>query len=633
MDLRKERIKTIWKCTYCGCENTLTARKCVFCNTSRPEPASGSVPASMPEIRRHSQEPHPSPKKISHSRSTSITDFGQKSPEPKPNAKEKRSSLGNAPMTKSASASSLTSLEEAALQQSDASTAEEIAQKENERAMTPSREALKTFYSLATDVDEPPSKSTLDSAIDSSTSKATTESQAGSVTQQTTRVPISSRIATSLTRENLSHALSLVTFTIGEIVKTPVLSIVCGFLLFLILNLWIGPTAIISSLICLAIIHYSQMSHAKRHDLLRRFKIQENNALRSDLRNKIERDWINKLILHWWKNRSEAVTANFLSTVEASMNKNPPKLVKSIKMGSFIMGGTAPVIDQFLKHDAIGSTMIVDMSLHFAGETEFTFRAHLSDLISVGMKIRGIKFQSKMRLEVLFLPHKSAYSISCIEKPVLDFSVFPLDSSLDLTTIPGLSDWLHHVADESLKNYLVEPNKFAFYQAESDPRKSLPTQLPSIQKDKKKRKDVLQEPQSEKIASRKEAYALFGVTPETIEYVENLAQNEELFLKFPLDGYKQFALSKRQERHAMLMMKVVPRLGTLRYKLCPTRMDDRLFWFVYFSLLRKRLKMLDDQPNSSEQVDADWNKVQNFERHQQARDAHQRMSERYAHLM
>jgi hypothetical protein len=48
-------------------------------------------------------------------------------------------------------------------------------------------------------------------------------------------------------------------------------------------------------------------------------------------------------------------------------------------------------------------------------------------------------------------------------------------------------------------------------------------------------------------------------------------------------------LNQRQQRHAEMMMREVPALANLRYRLCPLKMDDDVFWWIYFCLIRNRL--------------------------------------------
>ena len=48
------------------------------------------------------------------------------------------------------------------------------------------------------------------------------------------------------------------------------------------------------------------------------------------------------------------------------------------------------------------------------------------------------------------------------------------------------------------------------------------------------------------------------------------------------DG-EDFRLSPWQERHVMLMLQRAEQLQSLRYALCPKRMEESLFWTIYFS--------------------------------------------------
>ena len=56
----------------------------------------------------------------------------------------------------------------------------------------------------------------------------------------------------------------------------------------------------------------------------------------------------------------------------------------------------------------------------------------------------------------------------------------------------------------------------------------------------------------------------------------------------------------------MAIMREVPALGELRFRLCPRHLDDDKFWYVYFSLVRKPIGKalgVGDDPRS---VEHDW---------------------------
>lgn len=85
----------------------------------------------------------------------------------------------------------------------------------------------------------------------------------------------------------------------------------------------------------------------------------------------------------------------------------------------------------------------------------------------------------------------------------------------------------------------------------------------------------------------------YGITPSLIEYISNLAQNPDIFLNYPLEGEeKNFVMTAKQARHAELIMNEVPKLAQLRYELCPLRLSESAFWYIYFTLAHKRLGKL-----------------------------------------
>lgn len=89
------------------------------------------------------------------------------------------------------------------------------------------------------------------------------------------------------------------------------------------------------------------------------------------------------------------------------------------------------------------------------------------------------------------------------------------------------------------------------------------------------------------------------ITAEMKEFASTLCDHPDTFLSFPLDMIPSMALpegqsapfvfTRRQLRHAQLMIEAVPALQRLRYQLCPKELTEDQFWQVYFLLTRKRL--------------------------------------------
>jgi len=286
--------------------------------------------------------------------------------------------------------------------------------------------------------------------------------------------------------------------------------------------------------------------------------------------------------------------------------------VKTIKMGTYSMGEVPPYVDEILSTTREANSMQIEFLAHFSGDCQFTLIPAISDSITIPVSIKSIKIKGKFRLELVWKPQSTSYSFTTVEYPFLDFSVFT-NSFIDLTTIPGFSEWLHHSASETINKYLLWPNKFVFYHHElSD---APPTEVMNdhpLPPPKKSRFQIKKKKTLTK--SYEEVLALFGVSDRVKEYVENLCQNEEVFLQFPLEGAESLELSDRQQKHAMIMMSLVASLAKLRYLLCPKKMDDQHFWFVYFSLLKKRTSGLYVDDDNSARVSTDWKELQSFEK-------------------
>ena len=75
-------------------------------------------------------------------------------------------------------------------------------------------------------------------------------------------------------------------------------------------------------------------------------------------------------------------------------------------------------------------------------------------------------------------------------------------------------------------------------------------------------------------------------------------------------------------QHALRMVSEVPQLGALRFRLCPGRLDDDRFWYVYFSLLRNRMPLLfvDEDERA---VEYDWELLEKLTKKERADRASQ----------
>ncbi len=63
------------------------------------------------------------------------------------------------------------------------------------------------------------------------------------------------------------------------------------------------------------------------------------------------------------------------------------------------------------------------------------------------------------------------------------------------------------------------------------------------------------------------------------------------------------------------MITLVKDLNLLRYSLCPQKMNENTFWFIYFTLLRNRIGdvLEDDDPNK---IENDWKEYKYHEKNE-----------------
>jgi hypothetical protein len=107
-----------------------------------------------------------------------------------------------------------------------------------------------------------------------------------------------------------------------------------------------------------------------------------------------------------------------------------------------------------------------------------------------------------------------------------------------------------------------------------------------------------------------EAKEALGVSPTLIEFVAEMAKMPETWIHFPrddelarLDAEQRLAADSREMlielpfeitpqrlQHILIMLKLVPRLRTLRADVCPRHMNELRFWHIYFLLVADALE-------------------------------------------
>lgn len=96
-----------------------------------------------------------------------------------------------------------------------------------------------------------------------------------------------------------------------------------------------------------------------------------------------------------------------------------------------------------------------------------------------------------------------------------------------------------------------------------------------------------------------------GITEEVLNFAGNISMHPETWLDFPLEEEQDidgFDLSDAQEKHALAVEHLLPRLEALRIEFCPNHMTKSYFWKVYFLLLHSRLNKHDAELLSTPQI-------------------------------
>jgi len=293
--------------------------------------------------------------------------------------------------------------------------------------------------------------------------------------------------------------------------------------------------------------------------------------------------------------------------------------------------------------------VLVDFKLNFAGDTEFTVIPKFSGGICIPFWVKDIYLSGMFRIEMNFGYEATTFAIAAIEQPLIDFSVFPMQSSLNISLIPGFSEWLHGLVDKFISRNLIWPNKMLLFNALNSQFKKLETTLNQIGKSATNLDSSIEIPQKEQVKeleaevitnkdsdkdgfiflvetelapqitsspanlnTKEEVLKLFGIVPTVLEYAETLCDNRDLFVNFPIERNEVPAFSSlplRKQLHAKFMLEHLPALASLRYDVCPQNLDENTFWYIYFSLIRNKTRNIFDD-NDNEKAKRDWTRLQ-----------------------
>eukprot|EP01102_Stenamoeba_stenopodia_P013885 TRINITY_DN4553_c0_g1_i2.p1 TRINITY_DN4553_c0_g1~~TRINITY_DN4553_c0_g1_i2.p1 ORF type:complete len:956 (-),score=163.62 TRINITY_DN4553_c0_g1_i2:90-2846(-) len=185
----------------------------------------------------------------------------------------------------------------------------------------------------------------------------------------------------------------------------------------------------------------------------------------------IDRDnegWANRALAKWWRTSAQLFLSHHLPTVEEKINNIRPKFLQSLCFNDWSLGDAVPHLQNIqVKTDSSPATtskkLCFTAKVFYVSDAKFELMAKMSNLnvnINVNFVITNITIAGNLRVEFDLLKKEGdpfGISISILGEPMLDFAV---KSIVDLTSVPLLSDWLHEVSQNFVRNFLVFPQSF-----------------------------------------------------------------------------------------------------------------------------------------------------------------------------
>lgn len=179
------------------------------------------------------------------------------------------------------------------------------------------------------------------------------------------------------------------------------------------------------------------------------------------------RGFINHIFASLWPSLRPALSLYLRNNYAADdyLELHKPAMLSALRTTAFDVGPKPPCLTsvRFYPFAEGHSDLVLDLGLSWAAVADVRIEAR-SGTLTTTFKMSELTFRGTLRLVlqnfVPIFPGFRSYTISFVEKPILDFRFKVM--GMNVMELPGLATMLHKLIDDAISLQLVWPNKMGF---------------------------------------------------------------------------------------------------------------------------------------------------------------------------
>lgn len=175
-------------------------------------------------------------------------------------------------------------------------------------------------------------------------------------------------------------------------------------------------------------------------------------------------EWINNILQKLWGNLATAVEVEVMKSIQPILDKHTPPFLTMLKLKRISLGSISPKIVGIRVFHTSESVVRIDVEFRWAGDPLVSLKVGTLPL-PIPIEVSKLRVSGKVRIELLEMTHQlpcfKAISVTCMEKPFVDFSLKV--ASLDLMNI-GAAEYnimriVRNIIHSIVSNIALYPKK------------------------------------------------------------------------------------------------------------------------------------------------------------------------------
>lgn len=177
--------------------------------------------------------------------------------------------------------------------------------------------------------------------------------------------------------------------------------------------------------------------------------------------------WLNLLVSKYYKTCVPFWANDGIATTNRIIEEKKPKFLLQCRIEDLQLGERAPrvIAARFPKGDLSDDKYEIDVDIVFAPEMSLVVVVQPHEKFTLRTVVDNLSFKGTLRLFFSFnnlFPNFSTVSVSFIEPPLIDCSVRPGNSFLDVIAVPLVYEWIQEIIVSNLKQRMLLPEKLTF---------------------------------------------------------------------------------------------------------------------------------------------------------------------------